>query len=159
VIALTAARGPQPLAAFERLFATAYMPLTRAIEVGLDDHRALAAHDEFRRSFARMYGEMCPTFAVTGKRPRMVFDAPDVAARVARLHGAGQTQLLLVDAMRFDLGLRVRDALAREIGARASLAEEMLLFSALPTTTGRQLEVLARGLEALRAPPESEREA
>src|SRR5262249_21325107 len=83
VIALTAARGPQPLAAFEKIFATAYMPLTRAIEVGLDDHRALAAHDELRRSFARMYGEACPTFGVTGKRPRMVFDAPDIAARVA----------------------------------------------------------------------------
>jgi hypothetical protein len=158
VIALTAARGPQPLAAFEKIFATAYMPLTRAIEVGLEDSRALAAHDEFRRAFARTYGEACPTFAVTGKRPRMVFDAPDVAARTARLHGARQTQLLLVDAMRFDLGLRVRDALGREIGDRASLAEEMLLWSALPTSTSRQLELLARGLDGLRAPPESERE-
>jgi hypothetical protein len=134
------------------------MPLTRAIEHGLDDHRALAAHDEFRRTFARAYTEACATFALTGKRPRMVFDAPDVAARLARLHGARQTQLLLVDALRFDLGMRMRDALTREIGAQASLAEEMVLWSALPTTTGRQLELLGRGVEALRAAPESDRE-
>jgi hypothetical protein len=134
------------------------MPLTRALEDGLDDARAGAAHDEFRRNFARAYGEACPTFALTGKRPRMVLDAADIASRLARLHGARQTQLLLVDAMRFDTGVAVRDALERDLGAHASLADEMLLFSALPTTTPRQLELLARGVDALRAPPESERE-
>jgi hypothetical protein len=85
-----------------------------------------------------------------------VFDAPDLASKVARLHGARTTQLLLVDGLRFDIGLRVRDLLARELENRASLAEEHLLWSALPTTTGRQLELLANGIEAMRAQATSE---
>ena len=150
VLALTAARGPQPLSAFERLFANEYMPLANAIAAGLDDPRALHAHEEFRRTFARAYTEACPTFAVTGKRPRMVLDAPDVAARIARLHGARSTQILLVDAMRFDLGARVKVELARCLGTRGSLTDETLLWSALPTTSSRQMEALARGVDALR---------
>jgi hypothetical protein len=126
------------------------MPLARAVERGLDEPRARDACEEFRNNFARAYTEACPTFAVTGKRPRMVMDAPETALRIARLHGARSTQLLLVDGMRFDLGLRIRDALTRELGARASLAEEHLLWSALPTTTARQMDLLARGIDALR---------
>ncbi len=160
VVALAGARGPQPLGSFERLFAQAYMPLARALEDGLDDSRAEQACDEFRRNFSRAYTEACPTFAVTGKRPRMVFDAPDLASKVARLHGARTTQLLLVDGMRFDVGLRVRDLLTRDLDTRASLAEEQILWSALPSTTGRQLDLLAHGIDAMRAQsaPESEAE-
>ncbi len=157
-LALTAARGPQPLAALERLFTQSYLPLCNAISAGLDDPRARHAHDEFSHNFARIYTEACPTFAVTGKRPRMVLDAPDLAARLSRLQGARATQLLFVSAMRSDLGAMVRTGLARALGPRASLADEALLWSALPTTTSRQLEALARGPEALREPPASERE-
>jgi hypothetical protein len=159
VLSLTAARGPQPLASFERLFANDYLPLANAISTGLEDSRALNACDEFRRTFARSYTEACPTFAVTGKRPKMVLDAPDVAARIARLHGARSTQLLLVDAMRFDLGAMVKEALVHNFGSRASLTDETILWSALPTTSARQLETLSRGLEALRAPASDDREA
>jgi hypothetical protein len=137
------------------------MPLANAISAGLDDARALAAYDEFRRTFSRAYTEACPAFAATGKRPRMVLDAPDVAARIARLHGARSTQVLLVDAMRFDVGARVKDGVRRALGARASLTDELVLWSALPTTTLRQLETLQRGADALRAPAggaEGERE-
>ncbi len=159
-LALTAARGPQPLGAFEKLFAHDYMPLANAIAAGLDDPRALHAHDEFRRTFARSYTEACPTFAVTGKRPKMVLDAPDVAARIARLHGARSTQILLVDAMRFDLGTLVKTELQRCLGTRGSLTDETLLWSALPTTSSRQIEALSRGIDALRATTEgAEREA
>jgi hypothetical protein len=147
------------LSAFEKLFAHDYMPLENAIVAGLDDARALEAHAEFRRTFARTYAETCPTFAVTGKRPRMVLDAPAVAARIARLHGARSTQLLLVDAMRFDVGAAVREAATRALGAQASLTDDLLLWSALPSTTVRQLETLQRGVDALRtAPSEAERE-
>ncbi len=131
------------------------MPLANAIAAGLDDPRALLARDEFRRTFARAYTEAAPAFAVTGKRPRMVMDAPDVAARIARLHGARSTQILLVDAMRFDVGARVKDGVRRALGARASLTDELVLWSALPTTTLRQLETLQRGADALRVPPTS----
>jgi hypothetical protein len=61
--------------------------------------------------------------------------------------------------MRFDVGAQIKDALRRALGARASLTDELILWSALPTTTARQLETLHRGADALRSSqPESERD-
>ncbi|MEA2753259.1 MAG: hypothetical protein QOI41_7402 [Myxococcales bacterium] len=151
-IALGAARGPQPLASFERLFVESYMPLANAIAAGLDDTRALRAHDEFKSGFDRTYTDAFATFGATGRRPRLVMDAYDVAVKQARLHNARTTHLLIVDAMRHDLGCLVRDELATRAAGTASLTSESLLWSSLPTTTYRQLETLARGMDALRAP-------
>jgi hypothetical protein len=64
----------------------------------------------------------------------------------------------MVDSMRFDLGSLVKTALQRALEGRATLTEETLLWSALPSTTTRQLEGLARGLDSLRTPPALERE-
>jgi hypothetical protein len=155
---LARAKGPQPLVAFERLFVHSYLPLCNAIAQGWGDAHARQSYDEFRRAFSHVYAEACPAFPLTGKRPKMVFDAPDLALRTARLHGARSTQLLLVTGMRHDLGQRVKFSLARALGARGSLTDELLLWSALPTTTSRQLVTLARGCEALREDPASERE-
>jgi hypothetical protein len=149
---LTAARGVQPLAALERLFAESYMPLANAVSAGLDDPRARAAQEEFRATFAKAYSEGFPTFGSTSKRPRMVFDAHDLAARIARLHGARSARLLLVDAMRWDLTRLVEGSVISKLGNRASLTDEVIMWSALPTTTMRQLETIARGVDALRAP-------
>jgi hypothetical protein len=132
------------------------MPLSNAIAAGLDDSRARAAQDEFRATFAKGYTEAFPTFAATTKRPRMVLDAHEVAGRIARLHGARSTRLLLVDGMRWDVSRLVHERVALKLGARASVTDELLLWSALPTTTMRQLETIARGVEALRAPAELE---
>ena len=151
-IALAAARGPQPLAAFERLFVESYMPLANAIAEGLDDTRAVRAHDEFREGFERTYADAFATFGATGRRPRLVMDAFDVAVKQARLHNARATHVLVVDAMRHDLGCVVRDQIAQRAAGAVSLTSESLLWSALPTTTYRQLETLARGMDALRAP-------
>lgn len=126
------------------------MPLTSAIDLGVDDPRARAAAQEFRHTFARSYSEAFPTFVVTGKRPRLVLDVPDAAGRTARLHGARSVQLLLVDGMRWDVGVMVRDALVAGLGARATLAEESFLLSALPSTTTQQLAGIARGVDGLR---------
>jgi hypothetical protein len=160
---LAAARGPQPLAALERLFAESYMPLANAVSAGLEDPRARAAQDEFRNTFIKGYSDAFPTFAATTKRPRMVLDAHDLAARIARLHGARSVRLLLVDAMRWDLTRLVEERVVSKLGNRAALTDELMLWSALPTTTMRQLETIARGVEALRAPapidPDSEAEA
>jgi hypothetical protein len=160
---LAAARGPQPLAALERLFAESYMPLANAVSAGLEDPRARAAQDEFRNTFTKGYSDAFPTFAATSKRPRMVLDAHDLAARIARLHGARCVRLLLVDAMRWDLARLVEERVVSRLGNRAALTDELILWSALPTTTMRQLETIARGVEALRAPapidPDSEAEA
>lgn len=155
-VSLTGARGPQPLAALERLFAESYVPLAGAIAAGLDDARAMRAYDEFRRGFERTYTDAFATFGVTGRRPKLVMDAYDVASKLARLHNARTTQVLVVDSMRFDLGCLVRDALAPRVGQLVSLASETILWSALPTTTFRQLETLARGMDALRAPVAAE---
>jgi hypothetical protein len=149
---LSAARGPQPLATLERLFAESYVPLNHAIAAGLDDPRARHAHDEFAATFAKGYTEAFSMFAATTKRPRLVLDAHDIAARTARLHGARSSRLLLVDGMRWDLARRVQERLVARLGARASLTDQLLLWSALPTTTMRQLETIARGVEALRSP-------
>lgn len=149
---LAAARGPQPLAEFERLFTEHYAPLVTAIEEGLDEPRARAAREEFRHTFARSYAEAFPTFVVTGKRPKLVLDAPELAARAARLHGARSAQLVLVDGLRWDLGVLLRETLLVGLGPRATLAEESFLLAALPSTTPRQLAGLARGIDGLRAP-------
>jgi hypothetical protein len=155
-IALGAARGPQALASFERLFVDSYMPLANAIACGLDDARALRAHDEFREGFERSYTDAFATFGATGRRPRLVMDAYDVAVKQARLHNARTTHVLVVDAMRHDLGCLVKNELAAGAAGVASLTNESLLWSALPTTTFRQLETLARGMDALRAPAAEE---
>jgi hypothetical protein len=155
-IALSAARGAQPLAAFERLFAESYVPLANAVDAGLDDPRAVRAYDEFRRSFERSYTDAFAAFGATNRRPRLVMDAFDLAAKQARLSNARAAQVLLVDSLRFDIGSIVKAELVRELAGTATLAAEMLLWSALPTTTMRQLETLARGMDALRAPAHDE---
>jgi hypothetical protein len=151
VLQLSAARGPQSLAALEKLFVDSYVPLAGLLAAGLDEPRAREAHDQFAASFSKSYAEAFATFAVTGKRPRMVFDAHDVAARIGRLHGARTVKLLLVDAMRWDVAQRIQERLATT-DSGATLTDELLLWSALPTTTWRQLETIARGMEAFRAP-------
>jgi|HubBroStandDraft_2_1064218.scaffolds.fasta_scaffold08857_3 hypothetical protein len=153
---LAAARGPQALAALERLFVESYMPLANAIGAGLDDPRARGAHDDFRAAFAKSYTEAFPAFAATTKRPRMVLDVHAIAGHTARLHGARSTRMLLVDAMRWDLSQLVAERLGARLGPRAALTDEMILWSALPTTTLRQLETIARGIDALREPSETD---
>jgi hypothetical protein len=155
MLALQAARGPQPLANFERLFRESYVPLCDAVDHGLSDVRAVHARDEFRASFTRMYSEACPTFAATGKRPKMVFDAPEIAARLGRSQRARTVQLLMVSSMRYDIGMRLKEGLAEKA---LPAADSVTLWSALPTTTSRQLDCLSRGIEALRSPPTSERD-
>ncbi|HEX4517135.1 MAG TPA: hypothetical protein VH054_26500 [Polyangiaceae bacterium] len=149
--ALDAARGAQTLASFERLFVHSYMPLANAIDRGLAERRAIEARDEFRRTFSRAYSEALPTFALTGKRPKMVLDAFDVAAKMARAHNARTSQVLVVDGMRFDLAARACARAAELLEGRAQIVDRITLFSALPSSTPRQLESLARGVEALRS--------
>jgi hypothetical protein len=155
-IAISATRGAQSLAAFERLFAESYVPLANAIANGLDDPRALRAYEEFRHSFERSYSEAFATFGLTNRRPRLVMDAYDLASKQARLGSARSAHVLLVDSMRFDLGCLVRDALGRETTGLATLTSETVVWSALPTTTMRQIETFARGLDALREPSREE---
>jgi len=79
--------------------------------------------------------------------------------RSHRLHGARSTRMLLVDAMRWDISRLVEERLAARLGERAAMTDELVLWSALPTTTMRQLETIARGVEALRSPGEMDADA
>lgn len=155
-LALGAVKGPLPLAAFERLFAESYVPLANAIACGLDEPRAVRAHDEFRQTFERAYTDAFAAFGATNRRPRLVMDAYDIAAKQARLHNARSAHLLVIDSLRYDVGALFRDALTMKCAGNATLTSETVLWSALPTTTIRQLECLARGIDALRAPTTEE---
>jgi hypothetical protein len=156
-IELDKARGPKPVATIERLFATRYMPLLGAVARGEVDNAVRGVVDAWRMNFEHSYREAFAALRVTGKRPPMVFDAPDIAARVGRLNGARAIKLLLVDAMRHDIGERVAERLHERLTGRAVCIERILLWSAIPTTTPTQLALLARGQDGLRdAEPASE---
>ncbi|XXT18085.1 hypothetical protein WME94_48440 [Sorangium sp. So ce429] len=149
-VELDNARGPKPVRVIEQLFATHYTPLLGATLAGETDAAVRGVVDSWRTSFEHSYREAFSALRVTGKRPPMVFDAPDMAARLARLNGARGVKLLLVDAMRFDLGERVAAHLKEVMMDRAILVERSLLWAALPPTTTAQISLLARGPDGLR---------
>ena len=158
-IELDKARGPKPVAVIERLFTTRYAPLVGALGRGEADQAVRGVVDAWRTAFEHSWREAFAALRVTGKRPPMVFDAPDIAGRIGRLNGARAVKLLLVDSMRFDMGERVGDRLRDKLAGRAVCVERMLLWSALPTTTPTQLALLGRGPDGLRdAEPASEPE-
>ena len=147
---LEGARGPKPLGTIERMFTSAYLPLADAVAHGYDAPEAREVLESWASSFARSYTDAFEALKVRGKRPTMVVDAPDLAMRMGRLHGARSVQLLLVDAMRFDLGLLIEERIRAGVGQRAALTERLLLWSALPTTTTVQLALIGRGPDGLR---------
>lgn len=153
-----------PLSALERAFVEAYVPLRTALlderlgTSGVSRSEARARCTAFATTFSRAYAEALPTFGVTGRHPRMIFELFDLAQRCARVHGARSTHVVLVDALRWDLGKRLRERLSRALARQAVCVEEHALWSILPTTTSIQLDALVRGEDALRAPVRPERE-
>jgi hypothetical protein len=148
---LTTARGPKPLSVIERMFVSAYVPLADAVARGIGDASARQVLATWAASFEQSYREAFAALRVRGKRPSMVLDIPDIALRIGRLHGARRVELIAVDGMRFDLGLRVEQRVRWRMAQEVALTERLLLWSALPTTTGVQLELLGRGPEALKS--------
>jgi hypothetical protein len=149
-VELDGARGPKPVAVIERLFSTRYAPLVGAVARGEADATVRGVVDAWRIAFEHSWREAFSALRVTGKRPPMVFDAPDIAARIGRLNGARAVKLLLVDSMRFDVGERVAERLEAQLTGKAVCVERMLLWSALPTTTPTQMALLGRGADGLR---------
>lgn len=152
------ARGPKPVRVIDQLFVSRYIPLLAAACRGEADAFVRGVVDAWRSSFEHSYRESYATIRVTGKRPPMVFDAPEIASKIGRLNGARVIRLVLVDGMSFDLGERAMDRLRGLVSANAVCVERSLLWSALPTTTPQQIALLARGAEGLRedAPPSNE---
>jgi hypothetical protein len=156
---LDAAQGPKPVRTIERLFATRYMPLLGATLRGDADGAVRGVVDEFRQGFERSYVDGFAALRVSGKRPAMVLDAPEIAARVGRLNGARSVKLVLIDAMRFDVAERMNAHLEARLAGQALCVDRCLLWAALPTTTPVQAALLARGPAGLRdAPPSNQGE-
>ncbi|MBN2195129.1 MAG: hypothetical protein JW751_20090 [Polyangiaceae bacterium] len=147
---LDAARGPKPLSVVERMFTASYVPLRDAIGFGITDERARSVADGWAASFGKSYGDAFESLRARGKRPSMVLDVPEIAQRLGRLHGAKSVQLILVDGMRFDLGLRMHERLCVALDRRAALTERLLLWTALPSTTDIQIDLVGRGPEGLK---------
>ena len=147
---LESANGPKPLSVIERLFVTAYIPLCEAVRRGAASPRALEVLEDWRQSFKRSYSDGFDALRMRSKRPTMVLDAPDIAMRIGRLHDARGVQLLMIDGMRYDLGNALHTALRDTLGAKAACAERTLLWSALPSRTATQVELLGRGPMGLR---------
>ncbi len=154
-VALDAARGPKPVTVIEKLFVDRYLPLLAAIAAGEADHGMKSVAETWRASFEHSYKEGFSAIRATGRRPSMVFDAPDIAARLARLNGARAVKLLLVDGLRHDLGDKVAPLLKGALGGKIVCVDRVVLWSAIPTTTPAQLALLGRGADGLRdaAPP------
>ena len=153
-----------PITGLETAFVEGYAPLRAAIledrlslaGIGRAEARTLCA--QFATTFARAYGEALPTFGVTGRHPRMVFELFELAQRCARVHGARSTHVVIVDALRYDLGKRLRHRLGKVLARKAVCVEEHVLWSVLPTTTAVQLDALVRGEDALKSRVQPEKE-
>jgi len=149
-VELDAARGPKPVRVIEQLFMTRYVPLVGALARGEADGAVRGVVDGWAQAFEHSYTDAFSAMRVTGKRPMMTFDAPEIASRVARLNGARTVKLLLVDSMGYDLGERVAAELRARATASGVCVDRLLLWSALPTTTQMQCALLARGGDGLR---------
>jgi hypothetical protein len=147
---LSTARGPKPLSVIERMFVSAYVPLCDAVARGIGDASARQVLTTWATAFEQSYREAFAALCVRGKRPSMVLDLPEIGLRVGRLHGARRVELIVVDGMRFDLGLRVEQRIRWRMAQEVALTERLLLWSALPSTSAVQLELLGRGPEALK---------
>jgi len=143
------AQGPKPLSAIEKLFVDAYVPLAEIVRNGETEKRAKESLERFSKSFEKSYTEAFAAAKVTNKRPIMVLDVPQVSSRIARLHGARNITLVMVDAMRYDVGLRLEQRLQEELHGRAVMAERVLLWSALPSVTPVQLRLIGKGQQGL----------
>lgn len=149
-VELDAARGPKPVRVIEQLFMTRYVPLVGALARGEADGAVRGVVDGWSQAFEHSYTDAFSAMRVTGKRPMMTFDAPEIATRIARLNGARSVKLLMVDGMSYDLGERVAAELRARATASGVCVDRMLLWSALPTTTPMQMALLAKGADALR---------
>jgi hypothetical protein len=157
--ALASANGPLALSALERLYLEHYLPLARAVDAGSGTKAAAVELARFRGNFSEVYAEVAKTLPLRQKRPKMLCDVLVQATMLARKHAARNVDCVLVDAMRFDIGQAFEAQLRKLLGAAAEFVDRSILWAALPTTTGRQLSLIAHGIDALRSDQFAEVEA
>jgi hypothetical protein len=146
--------GPKVHGSIEKAFITAYLPLCREIAVGVAPPEAATVADRWAEGFAQSYAAAFRQLASrTSRRPRMVKDVVDISVRWLGQHHARQCQLLLVSAMRFDLGQRLNEELEHRLTTRAVCVDQCVLWTALPSNADTQ-QLAAEAPAARRAPSE-----
>lgn len=131
--------GPKAHGSVEKAFITAYLPLCREIASGGVPAEAQAAADRWAEGFAQSYASAFRQLHTRTRRPLMVRDVVDLGLRWMGQHPARQCQLLLVSAMRFDLGQRLNEEIERRFRGAAMCAEQSILWTALPSNPEAQL--------------------
>ncbi len=135
----------------EQMFDTHYLPLQKSVREGSAPALAAAILAEWAKDFAESYERAFDAIRNNrGKRPRLVLDVPSYAFQLSRRHSAEHVKLVLVDAMRADIGAIVRDKLRLQMANTAECVASGLLWAALPANTSAQMELIARGTDGLR---------
>jgi hypothetical protein len=130
--------GPKLHASVERAFVTAYLPLAREVAAGKAPREIRATVESWAEGFAQSYAAAFKTMSSHARRPNMVRDVFDLGLRWLNQHHARHCQLLLVDAMRFDLGQRLNEELERRLSGQAVCRDQALLWAALPSNSEAQ---------------------
>jgi hypothetical protein len=130
--------GPKVHGSIEKAFITAYLPLCREIAAGAAPAEAATAARKWGEGFAQGYASAFRQLNARPRRPLMVKDVVDVGLRWLGQHYARQCQLLLVSALRFDVGQRLNEELERRLGPGAVCADQCVLWSALPSNADAQ---------------------
>ena len=131
--------GPKVHGSIEKAFIGAYLPLRREIALGGAPEPARKAAERWAEGFAQSYAAAFRQLSGGARRPRMVRDVVEIGARWLGQYHARQCQLLLVSAMRFDLGQRLNEQLELRLANRAFCVDQTLLWTALPSNEAQQL--------------------
>lgn len=151
IVGLQAAGGSHGWEDIETLFANHYLPLQKAVRDGAAPALAASVLAEWAKDFAESYEQAFEAIRSNrGKKPRLVLDVPTYAFALSRKHNAEQLKLVLVDALRADVGAIVRDKLRVQMANTAECVASGVLWSALPCNTAAQMELIARGSDGLR---------
>jgi hypothetical protein len=135
---LQSMNGPKLHASVERAFVTAYLPLAREVATGKAPREIRATVETWAEGFAQSYAAAFKTMSSHARRPNMVRDIFDLGLRWLNQHHARHCQLLLVDAMRFDLGQRLNEEIERKLAGQAVCRDQALLWAALPSNSEAQ---------------------
>ena len=130
--------GPKVHGSIEKAFVTAYLPLRHELAVGAAPEQALKAAERWAEGFAQSYASAFRQLGASGRRPRMVRDVIELGSRWLGQYHARQCQLLLVSAMRFDLGQRLNEELERRLAGGGMCVDQSVLWTALPSNADAQ---------------------
>jgi hypothetical protein len=116
------------------------------------------AIDTWAEGFAQSYAAAFKSLNSSLRRPRMVRDIFELGARWLGQSRARNCQLVLIDAMRFDLGQRLNELMEKQLAGEAVCRDQALLWAALPSNSEAQRigDLAARPLRYGKAKPSPE---